>query len=207
MEISLPARFEDLRLYEYIAIRTENDPVKLLSIVSGMTQGSVRKLPSAVFDRATAHIQTLCDTETAKHVKVLEIAGKSYGFIPDWREFTTGEWIDMEALTQDLYTNAPKIMALLYRPISYSVGGAYEIAEYTAKEDPAPFRDVKAEVYLGVLLFFSTTRREWLNSTIQSLGMIADQATASLKNGVGTTFYSRWRSRMFYAWMRLRNSR
>lgn len=204
MEIALPARFEDLTIGQYIAIKTQNDPIKVLAVVSGMSEVSVRKLPSKVFDRAIEHIGTLCDTEVAKHQKVINLNGTDYGFIPDWSEFTTGEWIDMESHSKDMYTNADKIMALLYRPITRRLGDAYEIEPYTAKENPAPFRDVKAELYAGVLLFFSTTKKAWLSSTIQSLAMTGEMGMVYLKNGDGTTFFGRWQTRIFYVWKRLR---
>lgn len=205
MEIALPARFEDLTLGQYIAIKTQNDPVKVLAVVSGMAEVSVRKLPSKVFDRAIEHIGTLCDTEVAKHQKVITLNGTDYGFIPDWSEFTTGEWIDMENHSKDMYTNADKIMALLYRKITRRFGDVYEIEPYTAKEDHAPFRQAKAELYAGVLLFFSTTKKTWLNTTIQSLAMTGGMGIVYLKNGGGTTFFSRWQGRMFYVWKQLRN--
>lgn len=107
-----------------------------------------------MFDRAIEHIGTLCDTEIAKHQKVITLNGTDYGFIPDWSEFTTGEWIDMENHSKDMFTNADKIMALLYRKILRSDSGTCTKSNHTPlKEDPAPFREAKAELYTGVLLF------------------------------------------------------
>lgn len=207
MEIALPARFEDLTLAHYMAIKTENDPIKLLASVSGLTPTAIRKLPSRVFDRAIAHIHTLAETETAKHQKVLTIDGVEYGFIPDWQEFSTGEWVDMERYTQDLHGNALNIMSLLYRPITRRYRDVYEIAKYTAKEPRTPFAGVRAEIYLGVLLFFSTTKRTHMNFIIQSLAITAEQGTLLAKNGGGTTFSTRWQGVIFSAWKTLQKCR
>jgi hypothetical protein len=113
--------------------------------------------------------------------------GVEMGFIPDWSQFTTGEWIDMETHTKDVWSNAHRIMSLLYRPVSEQIGDAYHIEPYNAKEDHDRWLDCPAQWFAGAMLFFSTSRRRLLNSTRLSLTEATDRLIELARSGDGTT--------------------
>ena len=206
MELKLPHRWSDLSLGELQVIMTADNPLEKISICSGYSVEKFRAMPQKLIQAATAHLDNLLTQETARHEKVVEIDGKRFGFIPNWDEFTAGEWIDIEAYLEDFWANAHKIMALLYREVTYELGEKYEVKKYTAKEDPTIFEEVPADLVSGMLLFFWTTRNRLLHDMKSSLLEVAGKAIQSAKNGDGTTSSLPSQEKTSSKWTRLRNS-
>ena len=206
MELKLPHRWSDLSLGELQVMMTTENPLEKISICSKQSVDKLRGMPKKLIDAASEHLDGLLTQETARHEKVLEIDGKRFGFIPNWDEFTAGEWIDIEAYLEDFWANAHKIMALLYREVTYEIGEKYEVKKYTAKEDPTIFEEVPADLVSGMLLFFWTTRNRLLHDMKSSLLEVAGKAIQSARNGDGTTSSLPSQEKTSSKWTRLRNS-
>ena len=154
MRLSLPANFADLTLGMLQVLETSEDPLERVSAVAGVAKKELRDYPRPLITEALAHIERLRARETSRHLETFDLQGVTYGFIPNWDEFTTGEWIDAEQYAADFWKNAHKLMALLFRPIVRKWGDAYEIEPYTAKENAEVFKDLPADQVSGALLFF-----------------------------------------------------
>ena len=205
MELKLPHRWSDLSLGELQVMMTADNPLEKISICSGYSVEKLRAMPQKLIQAATAHLDNLLTQETARHEKVIEMDGKRFGFIPNWDEFTAGEWIDMENHLEDFWKNAHKITALLYREVTYELGDKYEVKKYTAKEDASIFEEMPADLASGMLLFFWTSRNQLLHDMQFSLLEVADKAIQSAKNGGGTISSTPSPEKTSSRWTRLRN--
>ena len=154
VKLSLPATFADLTLRHLQVLETSDDPMTCVGAVTGTDWDELRDMPRALIQEAYNHLQTLRKAETQRHLETFELNGTRYGFVPNWDEFTAGEWIDAEQLCGDFWKNAHKVMALLFRPVAREWGNRYEIEPYTAKEDAEAFLDMPADQVAGALLFF-----------------------------------------------------
>lgn len=206
MELKLPHRWSDLSLGELQVMMTADNPLEKISICSGQSVEKLRGMPQKLIEAASAHLDNLLTQETARHEKVVEMDGKRFGFIPNWDEFTAGEWIDIENHLEDFWKNAHKITALLYREVTYELGDKYEIKKYTAKEDASIFEEMPADLVSGMLLFFWTSRNQLLHDMQFSLLEVADKAIQSAKNGDGTISSIPSPEKTSSRWTRLRNS-
>ena len=206
MELKLPHRWSDLSLGELQVMMTADNPLEKISICSGQSVEKLRGMPQKLIEAASAHLDNLLTQETARHEKVVEMDGKRFGFIPNWDEFTAGEWIDMENHLEDFWKNAHKITALLYREVTYELGDKYEIKKYTAKEDASIFEEMPADLVSGMLLFFWTSRNQLLHDMQFSLLEVADKAIQSVKNGDGTISSIPSPEKTSSRWTRLQNS-
>lgn len=204
MELRLPAHYADLTLRHLMALESDTDPVKRVSAVTGVPYDKLRTMPRVLITEADAHLTTLLQKEQAQHKPIIELGGVTYGFIPNWEDFSTGEWIDMEDYTKDFWRNAHKAMSVLYRPIDRRWGDKYTIAPYTAKEDAEAFLEMPAPLVSGALLFFWTTERELLTTLQSSLIQTTREAMRLLRSGDGTRSSSPWLGRIISRWMRLR---
>jgi hypothetical protein len=115
MELKLPHRWSDLSLGELQVMMTSENLLERVSACSGKSVEQLRKMPQKLLEAAGEHIENLMNQETSRFEKVLELDGKRLGFIPNWDEFTAGEWIDLETYLEDFWKNAHKVMA-------YSIG-------------------------------------------------------------------------------------
>ena len=204
MELKLPHRWSDLSLGELQVMMTSENPLERVSACSGKSVAQLRKMPQKLLEAAGEHIDNLLTQETARFEKVLEMDGKRLGFIPDWDAFTAGEWIDIETYLEDFWKNAHKVMAILYREVTYELGESYEIKKYTAKEDASAFEEMPADLVSGTLLFFWTTRNELLHSIQSSLLRVAEEATRLAKSGDGITSSTPSQEKTSSKWTRLR---
>lgn len=206
MELKLPHRWSDLSLGELQVMMTSENPLERVSACSGKSVEQLRKMPQKLLEAAGEHIDNLLTQETARFEKVLTMDGKRLGFIPDWDAFTAGEWIDLENYLEDFWKNAHKVMAVLFREVTYEIGDSYEIQKYTAKEDASVFEEMPADLVSGTLLFFWTTRNELLHSIQSSLLRVAGEAIQLAKNGDGITSSLPSQEKTSSRWTRLRRS-
>ena len=205
MELRLPHKWSDLSLAELQVFMTSDNELEKIAVCTNKSVEQLRKYPQKLIEAATEHLNNLMNQETARFEKVLEIDGKRFGFIPDWDAFTAGEWIDMETYLADFWPNAHKIMAILFRPVTYEYKDKYEIEKYNAKEDASVFEGVPADLVSGTLLFFWNTRNELLLDMKSSLLEAAKKAIQSAKNGDGITSSTPSQKETSSIWTRLRN--
>ena len=206
MELRLPHRWSDLTLGELQVMMTSENQLERISICTGQSVEKLRTMPQKLIEAATAHLDQLLTQETARFEKVVEIAGKRFGFVPDWDAFTAGEWIDLESYLEDFWKNAHKVMSVLFREVTYELGEKYEVKKYTAKEDASIFEEMPADLVSGTLLFFWTTRNELLLDMKSSLLEVAEAAIQSAKSGAGITSSTPSQAKTSSRWTRLRNS-
>lgn len=200
VKLSLPATFADLTLRHLQVLETSDDPMTCVGAVTDTDWEELRDMPRALIQEAYNHLQTLRKAETQRHLETFDLNGTRYGFVPNWDEFTAGEWIDAEQLCGDFWKNAHKVMALLFRPVTREWGNRYEIEPYTAKEDAEAFLDMPADQVAGALLFFSTTKNELLTTLQSSLIQAATKvATTSGRSGGGILSSILSRVRTFFA--------
>jgi len=205
MKLRLPASFQDLTLRHLMTLETETDPVKRVQAVTGHSFAELRKMPHKLIVEANAHLDTLQANEVAQHKEIIELNGVEYGFVPDWDEFSAGEWIDMETYTANFWKTPHKAMSILYRPLERKWGDRYSIKPYTAKEDADVFLDMPAPLVAGALLFFWSTEKKLLNALQSSLIQKTQEVTSLLQSGDGTPSSTPWLARTFLKWMRSRN--
>lgn len=97
--------------------------------------------------------------------------GIEYGFIPNLREISTGEYIDLDTYQRDISTYA-KMLSILYRPITRSVRDLYSIEEYSGVKYEDVMKEVSCEILLGSIRFFFLLSKSILEHlTISSLKM------------------------------------
>ena len=200
MKLRLPASYQDLTLRHLMTLETETDPVKRVQAVTGHSFAELRKMPHKLIVEANAHLDGLQGKEIAQHKEIIELNGVEYGFIPDWDEFSAGEWIDMETYTADFWKTPHKAMSILYRPLDRKWGDRYSIKPYTAKEDADVFLAMPAPLVAGALLFFWTTETKLLNALRSSLIQKTQEVTSLLQSGDGIQSSIPWLVRTFLKW-------
>lgn len=202
MKLRLPARFQDMTLAMLQAIETGQGMLPVLEACTGQPQEQLRQLPQVLLQEGYAHVLAVREQETPRHLTQFALEGTEYGFIPDWGDFTAGEWIDAETYSNDFWPNAHKLMSVLFRPIDRAWGDSYTIAPYTAKEGHEAFLNMPADQVAGALVFFWTTRNERLATLRSSLRATATRRMPSHRNGGGTLSFLRWPTRRILKWMR-----
>ena len=104
--------------------------------------------------------------QDSKLKRIIELDGKTYGFIPDLDSITLGEYAEIETfIKNDIEKNLPELMAVLYRPITEKgANGVYTIAAYDGKISirAEEFKKMSAEQVQSSLFFFYNFVKELL---------------------------------------------
>lgn len=203
MTFKVPLKYADLTLGQLMTLQTEENRFKRVASCADVTIEELRKAPMSEVTQADEHLMRIAEEESGRHLKVIELNGQQYGFIPNWQQFSLGEWIDIEEYSADFWNNAHKIMSILYRPIVRQQGDAHTIEKYTAKEDSEAFKLLPADLFGGCILFFLSSKRTLLHTMKSSLLIAAESLTSSAVNGDGIQASTPSQGKIYKGWTRL----
>ena len=95
--------------------------------------------------------------------RIIKVKGVEYGFHPDLDSITLGEYADMETFIKNgIETQLPKMMAVLYRPITEKKNDIYTIAAYDGdiRMRTEEMKQMSAEQVQSALVFFYRLGKE-----------------------------------------------
>ncbi len=113
------------------------------------------------------------------------------GFIPNWRNLTLGEYVDLETycVGHDMVSNLHKAMALMYRPITYKSMHQYEIAPYEPNVIvQEAMKQVPMQVAVSAMVFFYNIGKRFATDMQSYLSQQKENTSPILSklNGDGT---------------------
>lgn len=186
MEIRLPASYSDITIEQARKDQgREMSAFERVLIYGNLTAEELREVPYNAIERANEHLLDICNAPVPQFFKEIKHQGKVYQFIPDFSQFSTGEYIDMEEYLKDPIENAHKIMSILYR----EPDGLNRVKPYEGSHER--FLDMPYAYFEGCLVFFWTTRNDYLKTSLQSLVKVAVGKPLQV-NGGGITRFRKW---------------
>ena len=99
--------------------------------------------------------------------KFITIDGIKFGFHPNLKSITFGEWLDCIEFSKNYPNTIDRLMAVLYRPVTSEINDVYTIEDYDSNKNEhyaKLMRKVKLPLVNGCMLFFSTLTRDLLNN-------------------------------------------
>ena len=214
MKLEIPLTFDDvtLRQLQKYGEGEGSDMQKVVSF-SGKAEDELRELPVKAIKTAAEHIDKVMLTPTQRHYPVINVSGKEYGFIPDWDNFTAGEYADITTYLDNPVDNCHKIAAILYRPITRRVGSRYDIEEYNGTKRASDMLEMSAGQFYGMVAFFLISRREYAITTLKFLDLeilktlgIKAQKMSLAKNGRGIISFIRLLAKTLRKWIKFLSS-
>ena len=205
MKLVLPLSYEDIPLKHLVKHgQKELNDYELVKLYGEYSDEFVRSLPQKLIEEGAKQVKKCLNEVVNKHYPIIEIEGKEYGFIPDWGEFSGGEYIDITKALETPIVSACHIMSILYRPITRKVGDKYEIEPYT-KQKPELFHQCSAALYSGAMVFFYNIKKESLKTSLNSLEKELQRNWG--RSTVGIKRFSTWLGKIlqrFKKWLRFR---
>ena len=150
------------------------DPIKLLNAYTDIPEKTIRKANKKNIEFILSFIQSqYLNYDKDKVQATFEFNGKKYGMEKNLNEINYGGWIDLEmAIAEGIDKNIDTIMAILYRPLEWTMGNQYKIEEYdgeSMKIRKVEFQDLPIEYWFGVSTFFLLHAKTFLEITQNSL--------------------------------------
>jgi hypothetical protein len=192
MKLQLPQSFKDITVAQIMQHGSrELDDVQTLNVYGGYSVMEVLDMPILLVEEGAKHMREVLANPEQLFNNIIEIEGKRYGFVTDWTEFKTKEYLDIIEYQRDTTANASKIMAVLYRPITREMGKHYEVEPYNGTKHHEVFKTASAAHYYGLLVFFSAILNSSTTTSRRSLlGRAKD--TLSQTSGDGITYLWKW---------------
>tara|TARA_R100001460_G_C3486718_1_gene168877 strand:- start:63 stop:707 length:645 start_codon:yes stop_codon:yes gene_type:complete len=159
-----------------ISVKERTKSEEALEIISTLSDMPIKLIKELSINDVAIILQKVAklQEETKSNLKkIIKINDVKYGFHPNLEEITIGEYADIETYFKNgIENNLPKLMAVLYRPITEIDGDNYSIEAY-GKSDlrmrAEKFKKMKAEDVNNALVFFWTFVKELLRCLQQFL--------------------------------------
>ena len=165
----ISTKYSDQTLGTYVDFMAAGeDTVSQIQAITGLKRDDIRKIDMATIDKiVTAYADGLRNDEKV-FKQFIEIDGVKFGFHPNLKSMTFGEWLDLSELSKNFPHQLPELMCILYRPVTAEINQQYKIEEYDSdvhlKYAPQ-MRKLNLANVNAALLFFSTLRNDLVNST------------------------------------------
>lgn len=148
------------------------DTISQIQAITGLKRDDIRKIDMATIEKiVTAYANGLKNDEKV-FKQFIEIDGIKFGFHPNLKSMTFGEWLDLSELSKNFPHQLPELMCILYRPVTAEINQQYKIEEYDSdvhlKYAPQ-MRKMNLANVNAALLFFSTLRNDLVNNTPEYL--------------------------------------
>jgi len=165
----ISTKYSDQTLGTYVDFMAAGeDTVSQIQAITGLKRDDIRKIDMATIEKiVTAYANGLKNDEKVFQ-KFIEIDGIKFGFHPNLKSMTFGEWLDLSELSKNFPHQLPELMCILYRPVTAEINQQYKIEEYDSdvhlKYAPQ-MRKLNLANVNAALLFFSTLRNDLVNNT------------------------------------------
>jgi hypothetical protein len=165
----ISTKYSDQTLGTYVDFMAAGeDTVSQIQAITGLKRDDIRKIDVTQIEKiVTAYANGLKNDEKV-FKQFIEINGIKFGFHPNLKSMTFGEWLDLSELSKNFPHQLPELMCILYRPVTAEINQQYKIEEYDSdvhlKYAPQ-MRKLNLANVNAALLFFSTLRNDLVNNT------------------------------------------
>jgi hypothetical protein len=169
----ISTKYSDQTLGTYVDfLNAGNDSISQISAITGLKRDDIRKIDMATVEKIVASYSNGLRNDEKVFQKFIEIDGIKFGFHPNLKSMTFGEWLDLSEFSKNFPHQLPELMCILYRPVTAEINLQYKIEEYDSdvhlKYVPQ-MRKLNLANVNAALLFFSTLSKDLQNSTPEYL--------------------------------------
>lgn len=180
MRILLPSKPSQITLQQYIDYKCAVDDVERLVIATGRSRQSVLKFNAETTNYVMTKFEEVMEQTSGNLCNKIRVRRgfrkMTLGFIPQLESMTLAEYVDLDELSSMVWKDGDikqleKLVAILYRPLTASLGSWYKIEGYDS-EKTAHHKFVmrlSMDIVNAALLFFSTIEKELRQSSLDYL--------------------------------------
>jgi hypothetical protein len=169
----ISTKYSDQTLGTYVDFMAAGeDTISQIQAITGLKRDDIRKIDMATIEKIVkAYAEGLKNDEKV-FKQFIEIDGIKFGFHPNLKSMTFGEWLDLSELSKNFPHQLPELMCILYRPVTAEINQQYKIEEYDSdvhlKYAPQ-MRKLNLANVNAALLFFSTLKNDLVSNTPEYL--------------------------------------
>jgi hypothetical protein len=205
MKLKIPGDASQITLRQFMDYHAAVDDVERAMVILNKSREYCEGLKAETVFTITTLFEEVIDTSSSNFERVISVNGKRLGFLPDINGMTFREHVDLDQLAQTIwidgaecnYKELPRLMAILFRPVTEQVGEYYNVAKYDLDKMSSympEIMDLTLDRVNGALLFFSSIGAELVNNSLAYLdGILAKEMRTVIpplvsRDGDGITY-------------------
>jgi hypothetical protein len=176
MQLTIPAHPNLVSLGQYSAYMNSGSGVGKVAAITGITEEEAEKLKPQTIHEICSAFDSILDLAVPILPAIIEIRSKKsrfrfldekirFGFMPDLNDASVKEFADLITLEEQPIKNCLKMAAIMFRPITDTLGKWYAIEDYNSNRIEKYLdytKQIPLPIYLGARAFFLTTHNECL---------------------------------------------
>jgi hypothetical protein len=177
--LTVPTDWSGVTLKKYLTLQKdmknygddeEAQTALMLSHLCGLNAEYINSLSIEDYNTVRMALEGFITNTEYPLQKIIKIGDKEYGFEPNLSQMAYGAYVDISKFGElTIDDNWPKIMSILYRPITDKKGDMYTIEAYKGDIDEKLFLSVNMDVQFGALFFFVNLLTDLLSATLKYL--------------------------------------
>ena len=181
----ISTKYSDQTLGTYVDfIAAGTDSISQIQAITGLKRDDIRKIDMPTIDKIVSAYANGLKNDEKIFQKFIEIDGVKFGFHPNLKAMTFGEWLDLTEFSKNFPQQLPDLMCILYRPVTAEINLQYKIEEYNSdlhlKYVPQ-MRKMNLANVNAALLFFSTLLNELSNTSLDYLETEVEKLTKEMQ--------------------------
>lgn len=180
MKLKIPGDASQITLRQFMDYHGAADDVERAMIIINKSREYCENLKVDSLLTIITLFEEVIDSSSSNFERVISLNGKKLGFIPDINGMTFREHVDLDQLAQTIwrdgmacdYKELPRLMAILFRPVTEQVGEYYNIEKYDLDKMSKYLPEIMnltLDRVNGALLFFSSIGAELVNNSLHYL--------------------------------------
>jgi len=179
LTIEIPTNWSDVTLKQYLEMQSalenyrddeEAQIASMLLHLCNLNPTYMKGLSADGYNLLKAKLNQFVSPDGIELNRIITIDGKEYGFEPNLSKMAYGAYADITQWdTISIDKNWPKIISILYRPITKKKGERYQIQTYTGDWNEELFLTTDMETNWGCLFFFINLQKDSYLSTSSQL--------------------------------------
>ena len=205
MKLNIPGDASQITLQQFMDYHNAVDEIERVMVIVNKSREYCEGLKADTVQTIITLFEEVIDSSPSQFDRIISVNGKKLGFMPDINGMTFREHVDLDQLAQAIwkegkaidYTEIPRLMAILFRPVTEQVGEYYNIEKYDldrmSKYMPE-IMQLTLDRVNGALLFFSSIGAELVNNSLHYLDGILQKEMRTVlpptvsRAGDGTTY-------------------
>ena len=191
MKLRVPGECSQITLSQFMAYHNAANDVERVMVIIDKSREYCEGLKADSARTIIALFDEVIETASSNFERIITVNGKRLGFLPDINSMTFREHVDLDQLAQTIwrdgkpcdYTELPRLMAVMFRPVTEQVGDYYNIEKYdldkTARYMPE-IMQLTLDRVNGALLFFSSIGAELANNSLVYLDSILKREMSAI---------------------------
>jgi hypothetical protein len=208
MKLKVPGECSQITLSQFMAYHTAEDDVERVMVIINKSREYCELLKADSVQTIITLFEEVIDSSAGQFERIINVNGKRLGFLPDINSMTFREHVDLDQLAQTIwregkpcdYTELPRLMAVMFRPVTEQVGDYYNIEKYDLDKTARYMPEIMAltlDRVNGALVFFSSIGAELANNSLVYLDSILQKEMKTIippqgsGGGAGSTYSNR----------------